>query len=309
MPNRASQRKKQQAIYRRRRIVVFGGGFLALILIITLAVAAWKWISKPIGESGSSQESSQSSSQETLSGESSSADSSSEDTSSDSPSEQEPSSQEEPSSSEPSSSKTQSTSSSQANAQSSDWKLILVNAKNPLPESFKVDLVTISGQYKFDSRAADALRQMLADAKAAGQPMVLRSTYRTRARSEELYNNKVQEYINSGYSKENAKVEAAKWIAPPGTSEHHTGLAVDLVSEEYNADNWDLLHEFENYKGFTWLKENCTKYGFILRYPKDKQNVTNITYEPWHYRYVGKEAAEYITSHGLCLEEYLEQVS
>lgn len=283
-----AQKRRQKAIYRRRRIVVFGGGILILIFLI---YGAFFIMGKFIGKDIKSNSSSQSSS--SLSSSSSSQSSSSEPSSSSSSSEQSSSSEEQHT----------------ANVSASDWNMILVNKANPIPDNFDVELVDVTGQYKFDARAAEALEQLLADAEEAGHPMVLRSTYRTKARSEELYTAKVQEYVNSGYSQEAAEEEAAKWIAPPGTSEHHTGLAADIVSAEYDAENWDLLHDFENYSGFTWLKENCAKYGFILRYPKDKQDITNITYEPWHYRYVGVEAAKEITEKGLCLEEYIDLIS
>ena len=296
-------KRRKKAMYRRRRIAVFGGFLIIIFLIYGGFFLMGKFLGKN-STSGSSSETSQSSSVSSSQQSSSSEASSSEETSSEESSSEQSSSSEEESSSEESSSQQTTTSNT-----ASSWNLILVNRANPLPDDFTVDLVDITGQYKFDSRAADALKQMLADAEAAGQPMVLRSTYRTKARSEELYTAKVQEFVNNGYSQEDAENEAAKWIAPAGTSEHHTGLAADIVSAEYDADNWDLVEDFEDYAGFEWLYENCANYGFILRYPKDKQEITKITYEPWHYRYVGVEAAKEIMSKGLCLEEYIDLIS
>lgn len=131
------------------------------------------------------------------------------------------------------------------------------------------------------------------------------SGYRTVETSKRLYENKVQALRNAGYSEENAKTEAARWVAPPGTSEHHTGLAMDVVSSDYFNYYADLEHEFENFDEFSWLYEHCADYGFILRFPKDKQDITGITYEPWHYRYVGIENAKKIMDEKICLEEYL----
>ena len=113
------------------------------------------------------------------------------------------------------------------------------------------------------------------------------------------YQEKVEEYKNLGYNEGDAKIEAGKWVAVPGTSEHCLGYAADLCSLEEN---------FENSDQFAWLQKHCAEYGFILRYPKDKVDITKISYEPWHYRYVGSNHAQIIMSQGLCLEEYLEQL-
>lgn len=129
------------------------------------------------------------------------------------------------------------------------------------------------------------------------------SSYRTIQKQERLYKNKVNEYISQGYSQKQAEKEAGKWVAVPGTSEHHTGLAVDIVATDYQ-----LLDENqENTPEQQWLMNNAYKYGFILRYPNGKSHITGIYYEPWHYRYVGKEVAKEIHEQGICLEEYLNQ--
>lgn len=184
--------------------------------------------------------------------------------------------------------------------------LILVNPWNYIPDDYTVDLVPVQGKYNLDETAAYSAQKLLAAAKEAGFDMALCSAYRTVEKSAELYSRKVNEFINAGYDEATAKVEAAKWVAPPGTSEHHTGLAMDLVSTDYWNYYSDLEHDYEKFDSFKWLYENCADFGFILRYPKDKQDITGITYEPWHYRYVGKEAARYIMDNGLCLEEYIE---
>ena len=187
--------------------------------------------------------------------------------------------------------------------------LILVNPDNYIPEGYTVELETVQSKYQLDKKAAESARNLLAAAKEAGFDVALCSAYRTVEKSAELYQRKVNELLSYGYSEAEAKTEAAKWVAPPGTSEHHTGLAMDLVSTDYWGYYSDLEHDYENFDSFKWLYEHCDEFGFILRYPKDKQDITGITYEPWHYRYVGTEAAAYIMENGLCLEEYLEIIS
>lgn len=186
--------------------------------------------------------------------------------------------------------------------------LILVNPWNFIPEDYEPDLETVQGKYKMDKKASESARALVSAAAEAGFNMQLCSAYRTVEKSAELYERKVNEYIGYGYSEADAKVEAARWVAPPGTSEHHTGLAMDLVSSDYWGYYSDLEHDYEKFDSFKWLYAHCHEFGFILRYPKDKQDITGITYEPWHYRYVGVEAAAYIMENGLCLEEYLELI-
>ena len=186
--------------------------------------------------------------------------------------------------------------------------LILVNPWNYIPEGYVPELEKVQGKYNMDIKAAENARNLVAAAKEAGFNMQLCSAYRTVEKSAQLYKNKVNEYIGYGYSEADAKVEAARWVAPPGTSEHHTGLAMDLVSSDYWGYYSDLEHDYEKFDSFKWMYEHCAEFGFILRYPKDKQDITGITYEPWHYRFVGVEAATYIMENGLCLEEYLELI-
>lgn len=187
-----------------------------------------------------------------------------------------------------------------------DWRLILINADSLLPEDYTFDLTTIEGSYSFDSRAAEALIQMLEDGRAAGYSLRIVSTYRTVERSDYLYNRKVGEYQILGYNDADAAIEAAKWVVPGRQSEHNAALAIDVVSTDYDMVYSDLMHEFEEFPAFTWLSENCAEYGFIMRYPKEKQDITGITYEPWHYRYVGVEHAKKMQELDMCLEEYWE---
>ncbi|MFA9381010.1 MAG: M15 family metallopeptidase [Acetanaerobacterium sp.] len=197
-------------------------------------------------------------------------------------------------------------------ADKDDWRLILVNRQNPLPKGFTVDLVdtvkTESFTYRFDARASDALRDFMDAAKEDGVKLAVISTFRKQSTQENLYANKVAEYVNQGYSEEDAKNEAARWVAIPGTSEHQSGLAFDAVSSDWYSTNNDLYETFEETQEFEWLISHCVEYGFVLRYAKDKQDITGISYEPWHYRYVGEENARYMTEHNLCLEEFVEKL-
>lgn len=187
-------------------------------------------------------------------------------------------------------------------------ELILVNPTHYIPDDYKVNLVTVQGKYKLDEKAAEHAIELLAAAKKAGYDMQLCSAYRTVEKSAELYQRQIKKFLSAGYSQADAEKEAAKWVAPPGTSEHHTGLAMDLVSSDYWGQYSDLEHDYDKFDSFKWMYANCAEYGFVLRYPEDKQDITGITYEPWHYRYVGVDAAKYIMENGLCLEEYLEEI-
>ena len=186
-----------------------------------------------------------------------------------------------------------------------DWRLVIANKEHPLPESYKVNVSYVSGNYRLDSRVSEAYKSMISAAKKDGVSLVIISGFRTFQGQTSLFNNKVNYYLNQGYSREKAKELAAQYVAPPGTSEHLTGLAVDLISPDWYSYNNDLNSKFEKTKQFKWLYENCADYGFVLRYPKDKVSITGYSYEPWHYRYVGVEAAKEIMSKKICLEEYV----
>lgn len=181
------------------------------------------------------------------------------------------------------------------------WYLTLVNPWYPLPENYEFELTTVTGKYKIDSRCADALKQFLADCKAAGHTPYICSAYRTWDDQVYLFDKKVNSFISKGYSEAEAKVLAAKETAVPGTSEHQLGLAVDILCQ---SRPW--LDEGQAKTATQqWLMANCHKYGFILRYPKGTTDKTGIIYEPWHYRYVGVEIATEIMSRGITFEEYL----
>lgn len=187
-----------------------------------------------------------------------------------------------------------------------DGLLLLVNPWTPLPEDFVPgELVPVQNDQAVDARAYPDLQNMLGDMSQAGLSPLICSSYRSQERQQELYDNKVQRVMAEGASREAAQAEAARWVARPGTSEHQTGLAVDIVS----LSNQMLDETQESTPEFQWLAENAWKYGFILRYPSDKSEKTGIAYEPWHFRFVGKEAAEEMHDLGLCLEEYLESLA
>lgn len=182
-----------------------------------------------------------------------------------------------------------------------EWMLILVNPWNRLPEDFDVEMTKISGSHYIDSRAYEDYAKMMEDMRAEGLSPLVCSSYRTMEKQTTLYNNQVTKYKSQGYTQANAEAEAGKWVAVPGTSEHHTGLALDIVATSYQM----LDKAQEDTAEQKWLMKNSYKYGFILRYPSDKSDITGIYYEPWHYRYVGKKAARQIYQMGICLEEYL----
>lgn len=182
------------------------------------------------------------------------------------------------------------------------WYLVLVNGKTPMKDGYVPKLKEIKKDYSVDERIADAAEKMLADAKAAGMKIVICSAYRSVERQEQVFNESLEERLERGMDYWDAFADNRLSVAEPGTSEHALGLALDLISNQYT----ELDKGQENTKEAKWLKENCHKYGFILRYPPEKTEITGIIYEPWHYRYVGVEDATKIMNLGVTLEEYLE---
>lgn len=187
-----------------------------------------------------------------------------------------------------------------------DDLLILVNYDNPISDNYKPNLVkTQYLEQSIDKRAAEPLNQLVAACKKAGYQPLPCSGYRSKEEQVQILEDKVQEYQNIGYSREDAEKEARKWITEPGESEHHTGLAMDIIDLDYQ-----ILDEKQKDTGTQkWLMEHCWEYGFVLRYPENKKDITHIDSESWHYRYVGKEHAKRMHDTGLCLEEYVEKYS
>lgn len=183
-----------------------------------------------------------------------------------------------------------------------NWKLVLVNERNPLSKDFSVPKLTrLKNRQSIDSRAYPALQKMMDAARSAGYEPLICSSYRTWDKQNELFQRKVFFYMDQGYSRAEAETQASFWVARPGTSEHQVGLAVDIVDQNYQI----LDEKQEDTPVQQWLMTHCAEYGFILRDPTEKSEATGIGYEPWHYRYVGLDAAKEITEQGLCLEEYL----
>ena len=183
------------------------------------------------------------------------------------------------------------------NASSYDhWELILVNKDHPVPDDWEVSLTLLSNGKKVDSRIYPDLQQMFDDARAEGLELFVREGYRTWEEQQQIMDGRIEEYLEEGYDQTEAQQLAEQWVAIPGTSEHQLGIAVDI-----NADTRISSSD----QVFSWLESNAHRYGFIKRYSADKSDITGISNEPWHFRYVGKEAAKEIFGQGLCLEEYL----
>lgn len=191
---------------------------------------------------------------------------------------------------------------SAASAQDSDWQLVLINDTHPLTADYQVKLSTLAVGQKVDSRIQDDLNDMLDAMENSGLNPFVCSGYRDIEKQQELFTNEVDKRISQGMSYEDAFFKAKQRLGLPGSSEHHTGLAVDIVAYDYQI----LDEKQEETAESVWLAEHCGEYGFILRYPEGKTDVTGYEYEAWHFRYVGKEAAEYIMAQGITLEEYLE---
>ena len=184
-----------------------------------------------------------------------------------------------------------------------DWKLIVANSDN-IVSDYYIDLSVIPSEFcqdgidfEIDSRAYDDLVNMLYTAEDDGVHLNVLSSYRTYEYQNTLYQNKVSYYLNMGYEQLEAEKAAATVVAIPGTSDHNIGLACDF--------NY-LEQEYEDTEELTWLKNNAERFGFVMRYPKGKEDITKIIYEPWHYRYVGVEHAKQMNKLNMCLEEYVE---
>lgn len=192
--------------------------------------------------------------------------------------------------------------------------LLLVSKAHPLPAGYTPVLTTVPIRYyinskkdtHFNTRAAPYLTRMLDASQRNGTPLVISSGYRSGNYQKMNFQRKMESLLSSGLSEDAAQSMAADVVAPAGQSEHETGLAVDLVPPDWFKQHTELDASFDETPAFRWLVRHCADYGFILRYPKGKENLTGYIYEPWHYRFVGVEAAENIVRSGLCLEEYLQ---
>lgn len=181
--------------------------------------------------------------------------------------------------------------------------ILLVNKENKLPDDYEVDLVTLEDGVNRGAKVAyEPLCNMLRAGRKEGLVFEICSAYRSVERQRELFDEDVDALVRKGYSYSRAYEEVAKETMPPGYSEHSTGLAFDIVAYNYQMLDEGQEDTAEN----KWLREHCAEYGFILRYPKEKEEVTKINYESWHFRYVGVDVAKYIMENNLTLEEYLE---
>lgn len=181
---------------------------------------------------------------------------------------------------------------------SGEWNLILVNRSHYIPDDYQVELTQLSNGKKVDSRIYPELQQMFNDARADGLALFVREGYRTKEEQQQIMDDKISEYKSQGYSGKESRKMAEEYVAVPDTSEHQLGLSVDI-----NADT----EKCSSHEVYQWLDENAYKYGFVKRYPADKTDITGISNEPWHYRYVGKKAAKIMKEENLCLEEYLKK--
>ena len=180
--------------------------------------------------------------------------------------------------------------------------LTLVNPWNTIPDGYEPQLCTLSDGQQIDRRCYDDLMRMLDDCCAAGNSPYICSAYRTWDKQQALFDNKIQRLENEGMDADTARVEAAKVVAVPGTSEHQLGLALDIIDTGYT----NLDEGQEDTATQQWLMAHCWDYGFILRYPNGTTDITGIIYEPWHYRYVGRTAAAQIHELGVTFEEYID---
>ena len=187
-----------------------------------------------------------------------------------------------------------------------DWKLVLINKQHPIPDSYTFALgaiKTIKGQMQCDERIIKELLSMMEAASKDGVNLAICSPYRDLNYQKVLFNRKIKLYMNSGMSYMEAYKITSQTVTVPGASEHQIGLAIDIVADNYQ----DLDEGFAETKAGIWLAEHCQEYGFILRYPQGKENITSIEFEPWHFRYVGKEAATIIMDEEITLEEFWDK--
>lgn len=177
------------------------------------------------------------------------------------------------------------------------WNLILVNREHYIPNDYEIELTELSNGEKVDSRIYPYLQEMFDAARAQGYGLFVAAGYRIESEQQRLLDEKIKAYEAEGYSKSEAKKLAKAWVSLPGTSEHQLGIAVDINADTTKSSSDEV---------YDWLAQNAYQYGFIKRYPSDKTEITGVINEPWHYRYVGEEAAQEIYEQGICLEEYID---
>lgn len=181
---------------------------------------------------------------------------------------------------------------------SNNWALILVNRENPLPKNYMPQLTELANGQRVDARILPDLQAMFDDMRNTGVYPQVTDGYRSTGEQQQILEDKIQEYKAQGYGSAQAKKLAEQWVAVPGTSEHQLGLALDINPDDSGRSSGEEV--------YAWLCKNAHQYGFILRYPANKTQITGIIYEPWHFRYVGRSAAQEIYARDICLEEYLK---
>lgn len=184
-----------------------------------------------------------------------------------------------------------------------DWRLILINKQHPIPENYNFKLGIIKDGMMCDERILEDLLAMMQAAKDDGINLIIRSPYRTDGRQETNFNNRIKLYMSQGYSYMDAYKLTSQVITVPGASEHQVGLALDITSDTYG----ELNSGFADTEAGRWLAAHGWEYGFTLRYPDGKEYITSIDFEPWHYRYVGREAAAAMQQENICLEEFWDK--
>lgn len=189
---------------------------------------------------------------------------------------------------------------------SDDWRLVLINKQHSIPDGYEFTLgtiKTIKGNMQCDERIIDELLSMMQAAKQEDVNLAICSPYRDLNYQSVLFNRKIEAYMKKGMSYMDAYAIASQAVTVPGASEHQIGLAIDIIS-----DNYVTLDEgFADTDAGRWLAEHSCEYGFILRYPLGKEHITSIEFEPWHFRYVGREAATIIMKEGITLEEFWDK--
>lgn len=186
---------------------------------------------------------------------------------------------------------------------SSDWRLALINKQHPIADDYDFKLGTFTSGMRCDERVIEDLLLMMQAAKKDGLNLVVRSPYRTSDHQEDNFNNRIKRYMRQGLSYMEAYKATSIVITVPGCSEHEVGLAFDITSDSFI----ELKQGFADTEEGKWLEEHSYEYGFILRYPSGKEYITGIEYEPWHFRYVGREAASAMKEEDLCLEEFWDK--
>jgi len=188
-----------------------------------------------------------------------------------------------------------------------DWDLILVNKDNKI-EKEPTNLKELPNGEKIDGRIYDSYSQMVEAAEKKGFTLIAISGYRSVAEQTAIVNRDIANYRSQGLSETDAKKKAMAYLTEPGLSEHHTGLAIDILEQEWYNEGNTLEGEFGDTPAGKWIEENACQYGFVVRYETGKEKITGINYEPWHLRYVGKANALFMKKHNLSLEEYVERL-